>query len=318
MSMKSMLLIVNPVAGQGTIVSDFFDIVDSFSQSGFEVTAYPTTGPRHAHEITRKRAADFDYLVCSGGDGTLNEVVSALMLLEKRPLLGYIPSGSVNDFATTHGLASDASLGVQTVVEGRPIAVDVGRFQNGFFTYVAAFGLFTDVSYGTPQSLKNMFGHAAYILEGVKKLAQIRHWRCRIELEDEVIEDDFIFGMISNSKSVGRFNLPSEMNIRLDDGMFELVLLRRINSPEALGNVIAALLGGKGKLDSYFVTRSVNKAKVICDEGLSWTTDGEFGGSFQVTEIAVRHKAIEIIVLPDGKNNKRRVYKPSPMSSTNF
>jgi len=308
MSVKSMLLITNPTSGQGKFVDDFFAVVQLFAKNGFEVTVYPTSGPRHAYQITLDRAEDFDYLVCCGGDGTLNEVISALMLLERRPLLGHIPSGSSNDFAATHGLLADFLKGAQTVVDGKPTAIDIGAFQDGFFCYVAAFGLFSDVSYDTPQSQKNMLGHLAYVLQGVKKLASIRHYRCRIELDDEVIEGDFIFGMIANSRSVGGFGLPFEVNVCLDDGVFELVLLRRIHRLEKLAGVITTLLGGKGPPDSSFVIRSARRVRITCEDELSWSIDGEYGGDYKITDIAVRHRAIEIIAphIPDPVAKKRR------------
>ena len=313
MPVKSLLLIANPKAGQGKFVDNFCGVVELFVKCGFEVTVYPTTGPRHAYQVTLDRAGEFDYLVCCGGDGTLNEVISALMLLERRPLLGHIPSGSSNDFAATHGLLADFLDGAQMVVDGKPTAIDIGTFQDGFFCYVAAFGLFSDVSYDTPQSQKNTLGHLAYILQGVKKLASIKHHRCRIELDDEVIEDDFIFGMIANSRSVGGFDLPFEIDVTLDDGVFELVLLRRIHKFEHLAGVIATLLGGKGPPHPSFIMRTARRVRITCDQELSWSIDGEHGGDYKVTEIAVRHKAIEIIAphnpgLP--MRSRRRALKP--------
>jgi len=303
--MKSMLLIFNPAAGQGKFATELVDVVDRFVKAGYEVTVYPTNRPRHAHQITLERAANFDYLLCAGGDGTLNEVVNALMLLPHRPLLGHIPAGSANDFANTHGLPTDAARGVQAIIDGSGVAVDIGGFQDRFFTYVAAFGLFTDVSYGTPQAMKNMLGHAAYILEAAKKLGSINHYHCRVELPGEVIEGEFTFGMISNSRSVGRFQLPDKINVHLNDGEFELLLLRRITSYEELANVVAVLMGGKGKLEKSFVFRHVKQARIICEDALSWSIDGEFGGSFNVTDIAVHHKAIEIVAPPASKNKRK-------------
>ena len=304
---KSMLLIINPISGQGTFIDCFFQVVDLFGKNGFEVTVYITGGPRHAYQITLERAQSFDYVVCSGGDGTLNEVVDALMLLKRRPLLGYIPTGSANDFAFTHAIPLDPVLAAQNIIDGRVMAVDVGSFQNRFFTYVAAFGMFTEVSYGTRQRLKNMLGHAAYIMEGVKKLGNLRHWRCRIELEDEIIEDDFIFGMISNSRSVGKFRLPAALDVRLNDGQFELLLLRRIKTIEELRNVISVLLGSKkGDRDTSFIMRSVSKARIICGEDLAWSVDGEFGGSHLAADIDVRHKVVDIIVPQEPRKNKRK------------
>ena len=303
---KTMLLIINPAAGQGSFIPYFFEVVDRFTKGGFQVTAHPTAGPQEAYQVTLARASAYDYLVCTGGDGTLNEVVNALMQLEKRPLLGYIPSGSTNDFAATHGLISDPVLAAQSLMDGQVKAIDIGRFGGGYFTYVAAFGLFADVSYDTPQNMKNMLGQAAYFLEGVKKLGSIRHQHCRIELEDEVIEDDFILGMISNSRSVGGFHLPDEVNACLDDGLLELVLLKRIQSMEQLGNVISAMLGGKGILDPSFVLRNVKRARITSPEPLGWSVDGEFGGNLQTAEVAVCEQALEIIVpKPRGKRQKK-------------
>ena len=304
---KSMLLIINPAAGQGSFIPYFFEVVDRFTKGGFQVTAHPTSGPQEAYQVALARASAYDYLVCTGGDGTLNEVVNALMQLEKRPLLGYIPSGSTNDFATTHGLLSDPVLAAQSLMAGQVKAIDVGSFESGHFTYVAAFGLFADVSYDTSQNMKNMLGQSAYFLEGVKKLGNIRHQHCRIELEDEVIEDDFILGMISNSRSVGGFHLPDEVNACLDDGLFELVLLKRIQSMEKLGNVISAMLGGKGILDPSFVIRHVQKARISSPEPLSWSVDGEFGGHLKAAEISVCQQAIEIIVPKPSNKKKKKV-----------
>jgi len=290
-----MLLITNPTSGQGRFAESFFDVASLFVKSGFEVTVYPTQSPRHAYQITLDRASAFDYLVCCGGDGTLNEVISALIQLERRPLLGHIPSGSSNDFAATHGLLADPLKCAQTIVDGKPTLIDVGAFQDGFFCYVAAFGLFFDVSYDTPQRHKNMLGHLAYILQGVKKLASIRHYHCRIELDDEVIEDDFIFGMIANSKSVGGFDLPLKIDVCLDDGVFELVLLRRVHTLEQLAGVVSALLGKGSPPETSFVIRTAKRLRITCAGELDWSIDGEYGGAHQVTNFDVRHKAIEII-----------------------
>lgn len=295
-----MLMIVNPTAGQGKVVDKFLDIIGLFTKAGFEVTVYTTADARHGYDITLARAAEFDYLVCAGGDGTLNELISALLISppQSRPLLGLIPSGSSNDFANTHGIPSDNPyLAAQMLVAAAPTSVDMGIFQEDrFFCYVAAFGIFTDVSYDTPQGLKNMLGHAAYILQGVKKLANLKHHHCRIETESEVIEDDFIFGMVSNSRSVGGFRLPGDMNICLDDGRFELLLLKKVQKLEDVANVISVLRGAEEVPDSSFIIRSVKKVRIICKDDLSWSIDGEFGGSFKVTDIAVRQKALKALL----------------------
>ena len=291
---SKMLLVFNPVAGKGEFTLNLFEVIDRFTRGGFEVTAYPTTKARDAFEITLERAKDFDCIVCSGGDGTLNEVVDALMLMEKRPRLGYIPSGTTNDFAFTHGLETDPLIGVKNILQGEVTAIDVGCFGKEYFTYVAAFGLFTDVTYGTSQNMKNLFGYAAYLLEGVKKLGAIRHIHCVVECDDERIEDDFVLGMILNSKSVGGFRLHANDIVQLDDGKFELVLLRRLHNLTELQEVVSVLMG-VGTISSSFIVRSASRVRITCEEPVDWSIDGEFGGTHQQADIKVCQRAIEII-----------------------
>lgn len=298
MEPQSMLLIFNPVAGAGAFADHLFQVVDRFTRSGFEVTVFPTAGPRDAYRVALERGASFSHLVCSGGDGTLREVVDALMLLDQKPLLGYIPSGTTNDFAYSHGLSTDVLVGVEEQLGGSPASIDIGGFQDGFFTYVAAFGLFTDVSYGTPQGMKNMLGHAAYILEGIKKLGSIRSVHCRVECDGEVIEDDFVLGMVSNSRSVAGFHLPAGMDIQLDDGLFELILLRKIEGIAELHNVVATL-AGRRRPGNSFVVRSIREATITCQEPLDWSVDGEFGGGHTTTHIRVHQQAIQMVSGPE-------------------
>ena len=293
MSVK-MLLIFNPVAGKGEFTQNLFEVIDRFTRKGFEVTVYPTAKARDAFDITFERAKDFNCIVCSGGDGTLNEVVDALMLMKERPRLGYIPSGTTNDFAYTHGLETDPLIGVNSILQGDVTAIDVGRLGDEYFTYVAAFGLFTDVTYGTPQGMKNLFGYAAYLMEGVKKLGSIRNIHCVVECDDERIEGDFALGMILNSKSVGGFRLPAGITVQLDDGKFELVLLRRVHNLAEMQEV-ASVLMGVGTPSSSFIVRSASRIRITCEEPVDWSVDGEFGGSHQQVDIEVCHRAIEII-----------------------
>jgi len=291
---KKMLLVFNPVAGQGEFAANLFEIIDRFTRNGFEVTLYPTADRLDAYNITLERGTSFSHIICAGGDGTLNEVISALMRMSKKPLLGYIPSGTTNDFAFTHKLENDVLLGTKAIIGGAPASIDIGGFQDGFFTYVAAFGLFTDVAYGTPQNMKNMLGHTAYILEGMKKLGNIRRMRCMVQCDGETIEGDFILGMVTNTRSVGGFRLPAETDVRFDDGLFEVILLRDIHRFSELNKVISFLLG-TGEISSSFIMRSARRVSVYCDTALDWSIDGEYGGSHHKTEITVHQNAIRLI-----------------------
>ena len=294
-SRKSLLLIFNPIAGRGEFSQMLFAVVDKFTKNGFEVTLHPTQNKRDAYDVALVRAPYFDYLVCSGGDGTFNEVADALMLLPDKPVLGYIPSGTTNDFASSLGLPGDILLAADAICHGQPQCIDIGQFQREYFSYVAAFGLFTDVSYGTPQNMKNMLGHAAYVLEGVKRLANIKHHRCHIVCDGEELNGDFIFGMVSNSMSIGGFTLSLGDNIAPDDGVFEVILLRRMTNVAQLAQVIPALLGA-GSSSDRLVVRTASKISLSCDKPLNWTLDGEFGGSHKAVEILVHKQVIRILI----------------------
>jgi YegS/Rv2252/BmrU family lipid kinase len=296
MERKRALLIFNPKAGLTVFTQNLYDVLDKLSSSGFLVTAYPTQAPRDAYRMALELGSDYDYLLCAGGDGTFSEVVDALMQLEKRPLLGYIPCGTTNDFAYSMGLPTDVFKATEVICAGVPVGIDIGQFQQDYFSYIAAFGLFTDVSYATPQNLKNVLGHTAYMLEGVKRLANIRTWKLHIRCDGEEVEGDFAFGMITNSKSVGGFLLPLE-NYRQGDGLFELTLLKRIRRFSQIPDIISTITG-TGKPSDRFVIRSATDIVVTCaEEGtkMRWTLDGEFGGLHSRAAICVKQQALRIL-----------------------
>lgn len=297
MVQKPMLLIFNPHSGRGDFAINLFEVVDKFTKSGFLVTTYPTQKPGDAREFIVAHCAEFEYLVCSGGDGTLSEVVNALMEMPCtiRPVVGYIPSGTTNDFASSLGLPKDVLEAASVVTDGTKKALDIGQFENRYFSYVAAFGLFTDVSYATPQSKKNVLGHLAYLLEGVKRLGSIESFHCTVQLGADKIEGDFIFGMVTNSLSVGGMKLANIRDICMDDGLFEVVLLQKSTSLSDLQAVIASLIGQTPYTDSLIIRR-VSEVTISCDVALPWTLDGEFGGEKHEITIRNKHKAVEIMM----------------------
>ena len=192
---KKMLFVFNPKAGKGRIKMHLLDIVDIFSGHDYEVIIRATQAPRDAYEQAKNYADSVDLIVCSGGDGTLDEVVTGIMETGSNVPIGYIPAGSTNDFANSLFMPKNMVKAAEMIMEEELYHCDIGRFNEQTFAYVAAFGLFTDVSYETDQDLKNVLGHVAYILEGVKRLFDIKSYHMKVTSDELEVEDDFIVGM---------------------------------------------------------------------------------------------------------------------------
>ena len=205
MSKKDMLFIYNPKAGKALIRNHLVDILDVFVKGGYEVTVYPTQARGDAIKKTKKKKDKYDIVVCSGGDGTLDEVCTGMMESKVKVPIGYIPAGSTNDFAASLNLSKNMVQAAEDIVNGDTFAVDIGIFNEDIFAYIAAFGLFTEVTYETDQQVKNVLGHVAYLLEGMKSLATIKKYKLKVMTDETVFEDEFIFGMITYSHSVGGF-----------------------------------------------------------------------------------------------------------------
>ena len=295
MAKNDMLFIYNPKAGKAQIKNHLVDILDIFVKAGYEVTVYPTQSHGDAIDKTMKKKEKYDIVVCSGGDGTLDEVFTGMMKCEKKVPIGYIPAGSTNDFAMSLNVPKNMVQAAQTVVDGETYAVDVGEFNDDVFAYIAAFGLFTEVSYSTDQQVKNMLGHIAYLLEGVKRLSTIKSYKLKVTLNDEVIEDDFIFVMITNSFSVGGFSGITGNDVQMDDGEFEVTLIKRPMNPLELNRVMAALVDREVDSECMYCYKA-KEIRIESEEEVAWTLDGEFGGNHQEVTIKNLHKALEIRV----------------------
>ena len=292
--MKKLLFVFNPMAGRGKIKSKLFDIVDTFVRSGYKVQVYPTQKKGDAASIVADEKESFDLLLCAGGDGTLNEIVSGMMNSGKKVPIGLIPAGSMNDVGHSFKISRDIMNAVKGVINGRPYSMDIGMLNDRYFIYVAAFGAFTDVSYTTSQKNKNTIGNLAYYLEGIKKLSdlKLRHIRVQYE-EDKVIEDDFVVGLVTNSLYIGGFKNVNYEQTSLNDGLFEMLLIKMPKNIIELQLIISALLSYKINNNlMYYIQAS--KLTVI-SEKLEWTLDGEFGGIFEKVEIQNYNKAIKII-----------------------
>lgn len=303
--MKKLLFISNLRSGKNKIRPSFAAVVDLFVAGGYEVTVHTTQAEKDAYEVTAQKAGAYDVVVCSGGDGTLDEVVSGLLQMQNPPVLGYIPAGSTNDFAKSLGISPRVLSAAENVLKGTPCPVDVGVFNERTFAYVAAFGTFTDVSYQTPQQLKNTFGHLAYILEGMKGLPTcIRpHWMT-VRFDDEVITDNFAYGMVSNSPSVGGFKSIGSKEMELDDGKFELLLIRMPRNIVELQAVGTAYLMQHYD-ERYMFFARVSHVEISSEKEIHWTLDGEDGGSWKEVEIDNRHQAISIIRPKDAAERQR-------------
>lgn len=290
-----MLFIYNLKAGKAQMRTKLADVLDVFAKEGYEITVHPTQAKDDARYTIAHREPDYDLVVCSGGDGTLDEVVTGMMESGFTTPIGYIPSGSTNDFAGSLSLPKNIMHAAELAVKGKNYPCDVGAFNDDIFVYIAAFGLFTEVSYGTDQEMKNLLGHMAYLLEGMKSLSNIRSYQMKISYEDVVIEEDFIFGMITNSVSVGGFKGITGKNVKMDDGVFEVTLIRRPKNPVELNNIMASLLNRNIDSDAMYCFRTGKVTLESLDE-VAWTLDGEFGGLQKKVVIENKNKAIQIRV----------------------
>lgn len=294
--MKQALFVFNPKSGTAQIKPHLLYILDTLTKNGYRVTACPTQYAGHARALVLEGAAETDLLVVSGGDGTLNETVDALMHLppEKRPLLGYIPSGTVNDFASGRGIPKNMDRAADVIVGGKEFVCDVGRFGSRHFTYVAAFGAFSRVSYDTPQKEKNALGLLAYLLEGIRSLSEIRPYRLTVEHDGQTVTGDFIFGLVANSTSVGSFKVSRKIDISLNDGLFEVLLVREPEDAVALNAILGGVLA-QDFSDPHFYWAKTSRLRVRSDVPLAWSLDGENGGQTLEVDIENCHDALRLM-----------------------
>lgn len=294
---RKLLFLVNPKAGQQELRTHLLEMIDIFTAGGYDVTVHTTQGPGELTTWLRTYGSAYDLAVCAGGDGTLNEAVSGLMEMEEPPVLGYIPGGTVNDVAHSLNLSRDPVQAARDIVAGEPVDIDVGRFcGEKWFTYVAGFGAFTDVPYETPQADKRALGRLAYLLKGAKSLVGIKPIPMRMYVEDKVIEEDVLLGLVCSTTSVGGFNAKDLMDgVRLDDGLSEVIVVKNITSLQDL-NGLSTLLTKREFDPRFFHTFQTGRVRFEFPQPVKWTLDGEFGGAVQSAEIENCRKALKIIV----------------------
>lgn len=293
--MKKLLMIVNPAAGKTRSRGPLFDAVSIFSDAGYLVRVYNTTGRGDATSTAASKGGDYDVVVCCGGDGTLNETVSGLLSLDNPPPLGYIPRGSTNDFAATLGLSSDPAEAAKTIVTHQPQQLDIGFWNQRPFVYVASFGAFTRSSYAAPQSNKNALGHMAYILEGMKDLTSLRPYKVRITADGENLDGEYLFGAICNSTSIGGLMKLDPSRVVLDDGRFEMLLIPNPKNAVDLQNLLFAVINQQFDAQGL-IFRHVSAVTAEPAEDLPWSLDGEYAPSSQRVEILNHRAALRFLL----------------------
>ena len=291
---KNALIIYNPKAGKNGAAHMLPYVVESLRKRKCRCVAWPTLPGYGCEEILADEEGKFDFVVCCGGDGTLNHAINGLMRLEEKPQLIYLPPGSTNDFAISLGLSKDIETACSKVEDTQPFYYDIGKFNKIYFNYVAAFGAFTQVSYTTPQEMKNQLGHAAYIIEGIRRLPIGQYHKRTVISEDRVLHGDFIYGSVSNSTSIGGMSLPVKNEVSMNDGLFEVFLIKAPKNMADLQSIITSILTQNfdNRYISYFKTRNVH---FEFESPTPWTLDGEYGGDVTETHISVVNKAIGIL-----------------------
>ncbi len=300
--MKKLLFVINPHSGMGIIKNKILEIIDIFTSNDYEVTIYTTKCHNDAYEKICRDGTRFDLVVCSGGDGTLNEAVSALMQLPAPPCLGYIPSGTVNDFASNLKIPKNMLAAAKNIMEGSVFQCDVGAFNEQYFTYIAAFGAYTEISYETSQDIKNIIGRGAYFIETLKHLGPLKSYKIKITLPDgRVIRDSFAYGMVTNSNTIAGFRGFKPKPIDLNDGIFDAIFIKNPTNPIAFQSIANDFLMGIKQSTDYIYCFETSQVTIESEEPLSWTLDGEFGGYHTKADIKNLHSALKI----------KTVYTPS-------
>ncbi len=292
--MRKMLFILNPNAGQRKANKYLAEILAIFNRADYDVSVYVTAGRGEAEEVAKVRAGEVDIVVCCGGDGTYNEVMTGLLQSGTDTPIGYIPAGSTNDFASSLGLPGNPVEAAKIIAEGKCRCYDVGCFGTRHFAYVASFGAFTRTSYSTPQSIKNALGHTAYLLEGIQELSQIKKYHLRFETDEKEVEDDFIFGAICNSTSLGGILKLDPSVVDMRDGKFELLLVRAPKNPGELASFFQALQTKKYNC-AMMTFLNTGKVSVTAPENMCWTIDGEKEEGRKEIEVVNLQRAIRIM-----------------------
>lgn len=296
---QRVLLMVNPMAGRQKIRNELLYVVDTLTKAGYETIIYTTQGKDATRDLLAEKDSQFDRVICCGGDGTFNEILSATMHWDKRPILGYIPAGTTNDFAAGLKLPSDIREAAVNIVRGTPHTVDAGLFNTSYFSYVASFGAFTETSYSTPQNFKNALGHLAYILEGIKEIPAFTPYTVCVEADGQIYKDSYIFGAVSNARSVGGILKISDSLVDLNDGVFEVMMIKRPKTLMDLSAIVTSLTSlNPLKYDpSMFLFLQTKELKITFEQEMVWSLDGERVSGGKEARIACIKDAFKILTV---------------------
>ena len=295
MKQRKLLLVVNPAAGRTKSRAPLYDALSRFSEAGYLLSIHNTQSPGDAAAVTAAVGSEYDVVVAAGGDGTLNEVISGLMQLENPPLLGYLPQGSTNDFASSLHISKNPAAAAAAITRHTPRQLDIGCWNNRHFIYVASFGAFTRSSYTAPQSAKNALGHLAYILEGMKDLNTLRPYTVKLTADGEVLDGEYLFGAVCNSTSIGGLMKLDPERVVLDDGKFEMLLIPNPKTPTDLQNLVLALLNQQYDREGL-VFRHVSSIRLETEKDLPWSLDGEYAPSSPIVNIENRQRALTMLL----------------------
>lgn len=296
---QRVLLMVNPMAGRQKIRNELLYVVDTLTKAGYETIIYTTQGKDATRDLLAEKDSQFDRVICCGGDGTFNEILSATMHWNKRPILGYIPAGTTNDFAAGLKLPSDIREAAVNIVRGTPHTVDAGLFNTSYFSYVASFGAFTETSYSTPQNFKNALGHLAYILEGIKEIPAFTPYTVCVEADGQIYKDSYIFGAVSNARSVGGILKISDSLVDLNDGAFEVMMIKMPKTLMDLSAIVTSLTSlNPLKYDpSMFLFLQTKELKITFEQEMVWSLDGERVSGGKEARIACIKDAFKILTV---------------------
>lgn len=292
---KKLLFIINPKAGKTAIRNELFEIISIFSEASYEVVVYPTTGPNDAERKVCADGAEYDLIVCAGGDGTMENTISGYMKMgEKKVPVGYIPVGTTNDFARSLKISRKPTEAAKQIVCGNSCMLDIGQINDKYFVYIAAFGIFTEISYRTKQSLKKLIGHSAYLLEAIRNLGNVKTYRLKAECDGATITGDYIYGMITNSYSVAGFRVRGSVHVALDDGKFDCLFVKAPKNVTEVQQILTAVFSNNVEENEMFFYCKATKVSILSEEEIPWTIDGEYAGRHKCAEIINHKQAAEI------------------------
>ena len=295
--MKKVLFVYNPVSGKGLVKRRMFDVVDFYNEHDCLVTLCPMFKLYDHEEVLADRELDiYDYIVVSGGDGTLNRFLEYIKDYDINQPISYLPTGSTNDYAATLGIPKQFGKALERTIRGYEQAIDIGRFNERSFLYVAAFGIFTKVVYTTNQKIKNIIGYSAYMLEGIKQFGDLQSYELVMNINGETIEGSFILGVISNALSIGGMNYLTSDGTVLDDGLFEILFIRTPSNPIELAGTVSSLRSKNPEEKHGIIIRKASEIHIEHASMTEWTLDGEFGGARDVVDISVVNKGFRIVV----------------------